>query len=308
MKTLRVLIYRNSKLFFKDKGMFFTSLITPAILLVLYITFLGNVYRDSFVAEIPQGVQLSEKLIDGFVGGQLLSSILAVSCVTVAFCSNMLMVNDKTTGARADLTVSPVKPALLSLSYYLASMVSSLIICYFTAGIGLAYLASVGWYLSGTDVALLLLDVFLTVSFGTALSSVIHFFLSSQGQLSAVGTIVSSGYGFLCGAYMPLSQFGVGLRNLLAFLPGTYATSLFRSHALNGVMKEMEEVGFPTDALNGFRDVFDCNIYFFGTKVSVAASYCIVVGAIVLLMGIFVLLNFKAMKKTFFRHKMQKST
>ena len=34
MSTAFILIKRNIKLFFKDKGMFFTSLITPAILLV----------------------------------------------------------------------------------------------------------------------------------------------------------------------------------------------------------------------------------------------------------------------------------
>ena len=38
------LVKRNTKLFFKDKGMFFTSLITPVILLVLYATFLAGVY------------------------------------------------------------------------------------------------------------------------------------------------------------------------------------------------------------------------------------------------------------------------
>ena len=297
MKTLRILVYRNCKLFFKDKGMFFTSLITPMILLVLYVTFLGNVYRDSFVSEIPEGIKLSEGLIDGFVGGQLISSILAVSCVTVAFCSNMLMVNDKVTGAGTDLTVSPVKPSLLSLSYYLASMLSTLIICFVTAGIGFAYLASVGWYLSGMDVAMLILDIVLTVSFGTALSSVIHFFLSSQGQMSAVGTVVSSGYGFLCGAYMPLSQFGEGLRNILGFLPGTYATSLFRCHALNGVLEAMGKEGFPAESLDTFRDVFDCNIYFFGQKVPAGISYGVLGGSILLLLGIYIFLNFRSVQK-----------
>ena len=48
MNQLSALIKRNTKLYFKDKGMFFTSLITPLILLVLYGTFLGNVYEDSF--------------------------------------------------------------------------------------------------------------------------------------------------------------------------------------------------------------------------------------------------------------------
>ena len=55
MKTLLILTKRNSKLFFKDKGMFFSSLITPAILLVLYVTFLSNVYRDSFLSALPEG-------------------------------------------------------------------------------------------------------------------------------------------------------------------------------------------------------------------------------------------------------------
>ena len=98
MSTMRALISRNIKLFFKDKGMFFTSLITPMILLVLYATFLSNVYRDSFTANLPEFVKLSDELIDGLVASQLISSLLAVSCITVAFCSNFLMVQDKANG------------------------------------------------------------------------------------------------------------------------------------------------------------------------------------------------------------------
>ena len=36
MTVSLTLIKRNVKLFFKDKGMFFTALITPIILLILY--------------------------------------------------------------------------------------------------------------------------------------------------------------------------------------------------------------------------------------------------------------------------------
>ena len=95
MKELKALIKRDTKLFFKDKGMFFTSLITPVILLVLYATFLANVYKDSFTGAIPDAFPVDEGLIDGCVGGQLFSSLLAVCCVTVAFCSNMLIVQDQ---------------------------------------------------------------------------------------------------------------------------------------------------------------------------------------------------------------------
>ena len=50
MTGLYSLIKRNIKLYFKDKGLFFSSLITPIILLVLYVTFLRNVFYDSFCA------------------------------------------------------------------------------------------------------------------------------------------------------------------------------------------------------------------------------------------------------------------
>ena len=226
MKTVIFLIKRNTKLFFKDKGMFFTALITPAILLVLYGTFLGNVYRDSFTASLPEGLPISENLIESLVGSQLISSILAVSCVTVAFCSNFLMVQDKTNGCIKDLQISPVKSSALSISYYIAALLSTFLICFAAAGICLAYLAAVGWYLSAADVLLLFLDIALLVLFGTALSSIINFFLSTQGQISAVGSIVSAGYGFICGAYMPFSSFGSGLQKAVLFLPGTYGTSL----------------------------------------------------------------------------------
>ena len=53
MKVLLSLIKRNTKLFFKDKAMFLTSLITPLILILLFVTFLGNVYRDSFNSSLP---------------------------------------------------------------------------------------------------------------------------------------------------------------------------------------------------------------------------------------------------------------
>lgn len=181
---LSALIRRNTKLFFKDKGMFFTSLITPLILILLFVTFLGNVYRDSFRSCIPAGIEVPDTLVEGFVGGWLFSSLLAVCCVTVAFCSNMLMVQDKVTGARRDITIAPVKRSALALGYYISTALATLIICGIALAACFVYLSSAGWYLSTADILFTILDVFLLVMFGTALSSVINFFLSSQGQMS----------------------------------------------------------------------------------------------------------------------------
>lgn len=286
------LMKRNIKLYFKDKGMFFTSLITPLILLVLYGTFLSNVYEDTFCSALESaGATVSDKLIGGCVGGELVSSLLAVSCVTVAFCSNLLMVQDKITGARRDITIAPVKISTLALSYYLSTLLSTLLICFIATGVCLEYLAYVGWYLTAGDVANVFLDVVLLVLFATALSSCVNFPLSTQGQASAVGTIVSAGYGFVCGAYMPISQFSDGLQKVISFLPGTYGTSLLRNHALRGVFEEMSNQGFPDEVVEAIRDSVDCNLYFFGDKVALSNMYMILIIAILIAVAIYVAMN-----------------
>ena len=291
MSTTSTLIKRNIKLFFKDKGMFFTALTTPVILLVLYATFLGNVYRDSLTAGIPEGIELSKNIIDGLVGSQLISSILSVSCGTVAFCSNFLMVQDKATGVIKDFKTSPAKSSTLSISYYIATLASTLIICLAAAAVCLIYSATVGWYMSLSDILYLLLDIVLLALFGTALSSVINFFLSTQGQIGAVGTIVSSGYGFICGAYMPISSFSAGLQRVISFLPGTYGTSLVRNHTMRGALAEMQTQGVPVEVINELKSALDLNLEFLGQQVSISSMYLILIAAIVILITVFILLN-----------------
>jgi multidrug/hemolysin transport system permease protein len=298
MSGLGNLILRNVKLFFKDKGMFFTSLITPLILLLLFVTFLGKVYRDSFYNVLPEGMQVPETLVEGFVGGWLFSSLLAVCCVTVAFCANMLMVQDKVTGARGDLTIAPVRHSTLAFGYYIATALTTLIICGVALIACFLYLSQKGWYLSTEDIFLTGLDVFLLVMFGTALSSVINFFLSTQGQMSAVGTIISAGYGFICGAYMPISQFSAGIQKFVSFLPGTYGTALLHNHLMGGVYGELEAQYFPREVVDSMRDSFDSNLYFSGDQVGIGTMYIILCGSIVLLIAAYVLLNSLKGRKT----------
>lgn len=291
MSELGIMIRRNTKIFFKDKGTFLTSLIAPLILLMLFITFLGNVYRESFRSCLPEGMEVAKPLLEGFVGGWLLSSLLAVCCVTVAFSANMIMVQDKVNKTRGDLTITPVKSWTLSLSYYISTALTAAIICYVATGIGFIYLHQVGWYLSTADMGAILLDVFLLVLLGTALSSVICAFISSQGGITAVTTIVSSAYGFICGAYMPIASFSTGIQKIIKFSPGTYATSLLRNHFMGGYFKEMERIGFPAEAIEKIKDGFDNNLYLGDQLVGSQEKYVILVAAIVALVVVFLIVN-----------------
>ncbi len=297
MKQFRALVQRNCKLFFKDKGMFFTSLITPLILLVLYVTFLAKIYRDSFASALPPGFTVDEALLNGTVGCQLLSSLLAVCCITVSFCSNLLMVQDKISGAAKDLNMTPTKPSVTALGYFAASAIVTLLICCVALLAGLLYLAALGWTLSVSDVLWLLLDILLLVLFGTSLSSLINCNLSTNGQASAVGTVVSAGYGFICGAYMPISNFSDGLQTVMSFLPGTYGTALLRNHTLRGVYEEMASVGIPAEIIDGIKDSIDCNLYFFEHKVKTGMMLLILTSSVLLLTAGYILLQYLKQRK-----------
>lgn len=289
MNKFLTLTKRNIKVYFSDKSMFFVSLITPGILLILYASFLGGIFKNTFLEAIPEGLNVSNKIINSLVSGQILSSLLAVSCVTVAFTSNLLMITDKSNGNSKDINITPISKGTISLSYFTASFISTIIINTVALLLCLGYTYMQGWFYTIWDVMLLFGDILILTLFGCALSSIINCNLKSQGQASAVGTIVSAGYGFICGAYMPISSFGKGLQRVLSLLPGTYGTSLIKNHSLNAALNELSHANVPVEVIDGLKESLDCNISFFGNKVSINNMYLIMIIAIIVFLMIYVL-------------------
>lgn len=299
-KKLGALVNRNIKCYFKDKFLFFVSLITPMILLVLFVTFLRGVYMDSFDQIFAAfDFKLTEPRVkEGLAGSWLLSSILAVSAVTVAICSNAVMVSDKIERSLNDFLITPVKRTTLSVSYFIANFIVTLIVELAVLLVGFIYLAAVGWYLAFSDVLFILLDIFCCVLFGALLAGVVESFISSQGGLSALSTLVSSMYGFICGAYMPLSQFADGMRSVICCLPGTYSVGILRNHFMSGYVEKLTELGLSDAGATALKDGFDCNLTFGGafnkiayeggTQIPLWAMYIILLGACAVLLAAYI--------------------
>ena len=288
LKKMNYLTFRNIKLYFKDKMTFLVSLITPLILLVLFIAFLKSTYEDSILS-IIQGFDLDQSLIDAFTGGWLFSSVLATSCITVAFCSGMMVI-DKINRANIDFMVSPVKKSTLQLSYVLANLFSTFIITFVLLIVGLIYLACVGFYITFVDILLIVFGIIITSLFGTILANIIWTFTYSQGVVSGVCTLVSALYGFICGAYMPIRTMGQGMQYFVSLLPGTYATVLFRQGFLNSVLNRMRET-LPQGMINGIASGFDVKMSFFGHDVSTLALILVISISTIVLLGVFLFIN-----------------
>lgn len=288
LRKMMYLTLRNIKLYFKDKMTFLVSLITPLILLVLFIAFLKSTYEDSILS-IIQGFDLDQSLIDAFTGGWLFSSVLATSCITIAFCSGMMVI-DKINRANIDFMVSPVKKSTLQLSYVLANLFSTFIITFVLLIVGLIYLACVGFYITFVDILLIVFGIIITSLFGTILANIIWTFTHSQGVVSGVCTLVSALYGFICGAYMPIRTMGQGMQYFVSLLPGTYATVLFRQGFLNSVLNRMRET-LPQGMINGIASGFDVKMSFFGHDVSTLALILVISISTIVLLGVFLFIN-----------------
>ena len=299
IRKLFALVVRNMKCYFKDKFLFFVSLITPMILLVLFVTFLRGVYISSFKSIFELfSFTASEDVLDGLAGSWLLSSIMSVCSVTVAICSNAVMIQDKIDGSLNDLSVSPVKGTTVSLSYFFANFIVTLLVMLCVLAIGSIYLAIVGWYIPLTDFLLVLVDIVCCVLFGTLVAGVVESFISTQGGLSAVSTLVSSMYGFICGAYMPLSQFAEGMRNVICVLPGTYSVGIVRKHFMGGYIDKLAELGLPEQGQKALLDGFDGNLYVGSTQMPLWSMYVILLGTCALLLAAYILIViFKNRKK-----------
>lgn len=288
-KKLMSLVGRNTKSYFKDKMLFFTSMLTPLILLVLFFTFLKNIYLDSFRGAFPNGFSVDDRILNGIAGAWLLSSVLSVSSVTVAFCANMVMVDDKIHGAINDFKVTPTNPTTIYLSYFVSNFFVVLLVMLSVLLLGSIYLAIVGWYISVSDFFMILLDIVINIIFGSLLASIVLSFVSTQGMQSAIATLISALYGFISGSYMPISSFSKGLANFLGLLPGTYGTSILRNHCMNGYLQAMIDAGIPSESIKGIRDGFDANIYVFDRSVSLGAMYGILLGTCLALLIIYVI-------------------
>ncbi len=286
------LVQRNIKTFFKDKMIFFVSMITPLVMLVLFSTFLRSVYVNS-IKDICAAFNMvaDNKLLEGFAGAWLISSILSVSSVTVAFCSNTVIVNDKTEGNLNDLLISPVRKTTVSLSYYASNFAVTFIVMFGVLVVGFIYLGIFGWHIPVGDLFMILIDMVCAILFGTLLSGIIvNCFISKQGVASAVSGLVSSMYGFICGAYMPISQFGKGLRDLLACLPGTHSVCVMRLHFMSGYINILAEKGLPAEGVKALKDGFDANLYIGGKYIPVGVMYGVLLGACAVLLAAYVLI------------------
>lgn len=258
---------RNLLIFFKDRGAVMFSMLTPVIVLMLYILFLKNNYVDS-LKNVSSALMdfIKADDLDAIANGMLLSGILGSGLLTVAYNSLNTIVKDRENKIDYDISATPIKRVEIILSYFVAAFISALIMSLIILFLGILVLVFQNeMYFVAADIFKLISIVALGALTATSFFMIFMMFFKSTSTSGACFGLLSAISGFVIGAYIPLSEFSSSVRTTCNLFPSTGVTVLLRKVILRGVLNNIDT------SLNGIdngvftstiKDVFSFNVIF----------------------------------------------
>ena len=190
------LIGRNLKLFLKDGMSVFFSLLSPLIILILYILFLRDVQMDAVLGAFGNA-PVDRELLETFVDNWMLAGVISVACVTVSFSAQSITIKDREDGILADLMAAPVKRGVLSAAYLISNLLITVSICAFVLAVSFVFAAGGEWTLSVGDAFSIIGWMMLSAAGAATLSTLICGALKTSAQHGAATGIMSAAIGFL---------------------------------------------------------------------------------------------------------------
>ena len=149
---MKGLVIRNLKLYFKDKGAVFFSLLGVLIVIGLYILFLGDTFTDGL-----KEFYKPENIMSGWI----MAGLLAITSLTTTMGAFSTMIQDKEKKIFKDFYCAPISRSALSLGYIISSVIIGLLMTLLVFVIAIIYLAVNNIIVISFTMILKLIGVFL---------------------------------------------------------------------------------------------------------------------------------------------------
>ncbi len=244
---MNALLFRNLRVYFRDKASVFFSLLSVLIIILLYALFLGDAWAGSSMFQGRQGVRW---LMDCWI----MAGLLAVVSVTSTMGAYGIMVDDRARKIIKDFYSSPLSRAGLTGGYILAAFLIGLLMSLVTAVFAVVYIIARGGQVPQL-LALgksLLLIVFSSLS-NTALVLFLVSFVNSANAFSTASTLIGTLIGFLTGIYMPIGQLPPAVQTVIKVVPTSHAAALFRQVLMEQPLQTVF-AGAPEEMAAEFRE------------------------------------------------------
>lgn len=269
MRSILSLTKRNFLVFLRDKTGVFFSLLSPLIVLVLFILFLGDTYKSNIVSMFDEYaiIAFGDDLINTLIYSWLIAGVIGVGCITVSFSAISTMISDRENGINKDYIASPIGKVKVYISYILGVFVITTVIMLIVTIVGIIFLLATKCF----DVSFInIISIIATLIVGSLNASLfvvlLTLFIKSQGAHGAFTGIICAISGFLIGAYMPLASFPKPIQSICAILPGTHTAVLFKNEFLANSLNKVGEISI--EAKEELVDVFSTKLELFGNSLN----------------------------------------
>lgn len=271
------LVKRNLKLFFRDKGAVFFSLLGVLIVVGLYFLFLGDTYNES-LSEFNN----TEELMAGWI----VAGLLSITSLTTTMGSFSTMILDKEKKIFKDFYCAPISRTALTFGYIISSALVGLIMTMVTLVLTLAYLIC-NSAITLTPVLLIkLLGLCVITSLSnTAMALFIVTLVKSEKAFSAISGVTSALIGFITGIYIPVGQFPETVQYVVKCFPTSHCAVLFRNLLMNDNLSTCTDSlpkAVQSEALATLKETLGVTFKFGDWECTTAVSLIIIVSTIVI--------------------------
>jgi multidrug/hemolysin transport system permease protein len=255
-------------MYLRDRATLLFSLMAPAILMVLYVAFLGKMQVDSLRQNLP-GVTDSQAL--GATAAWVSAALLTITALTGPLVGVSQLVTDRTSHRLDDFLVSPLTRRELIGGLWIAVVLYSGTILMALAVICCVVIVLLGGQLPSAGG--------LAYAFGALVGSLVAFsmlhlliatFLPSEGSVGAVSGLFSSVMGFLAGVYVPVGILGTGMASVVFALPFGQSGVLIRD-AL--AAPSIDALPGGAEAVGAIRDVYGFDLIIGGNTLPIWVAW-----------------------------------
>lgn len=291
MPAFTELVKRNIRIYLRDKGAVFFSLLSMLIVLLLMVLFLGDMNISAItdmLSKLPgRNTENDKTNAELLVLQWTLAGVISINAVSVTLSVLTAMIRDKNNGTLQSIYTSPVSRLSIAMSYICAAWISSVFICTLTLILSEVYCVSLG---ADAFTAIQHLQLFAMICVNSFTYACIMYFLAaivkSEGAWSGLGTIIGTLVGFLGGIYLPIGSLADGIANVLKCTPIMYGTVMFRK-----IMTEQTSCtcfeGAPAEMIEEYNKVMGITLETFGNNITITDCLTIlaVCGIVFLLIG-----------------------
>ena len=236
---------RGLKIFFKDKGGVFFSLLGVIIIFCLFIFFIGD--------SITEGLDFLDN-VEYVMNSWVVAGMLASSAITTSMGAYAVMVSDREHKCIKDFYSSPSKRSSVAAGSLCTGLIISIVMSFVTFIFGEIYIIANGGELIEWMDILKMIGVILLSSFSSsAMVCFIISFVKTSNTYTTISIILGTLIGFLVGAYICIGDLPEGVQWVIKCFPCAHAAVLFRQLLMGDAMT----TGFadlPESALTEFKD------------------------------------------------------